>query len=175
MLSDARIAISGKSGCGNSTVSRLVAQSLGLRLINYTFHDMAKEIGISFKQMCELAEQDALYDLRLDQKQLDFAVEPGCVLGSRLAIWLLKEADLKVYLAASLKVRAQRISEREGQSFKELFRETRERDKRDRGRYIKLYHIDIDECNFADLIIDTEHMSPFEIADQIIKEMKNRI
>jgi cytidylate kinase len=32
-----RIAISGKSGCGNTTVSRMVAEKLGLRFINFTF------------------------------------------------------------------------------------------------------------------------------------------
>ncbi|HEY9053576.1 MAG TPA: hypothetical protein VIO60_02025, partial [Rectinemataceae bacterium] len=31
------IAISGKSGCGNTTVSRLVAKRLERRFINYTF------------------------------------------------------------------------------------------------------------------------------------------
>ena len=32
MLNEVRVAISGKSGCGNTTVSRLVAQDLGLRV-----------------------------------------------------------------------------------------------------------------------------------------------
>ena len=56
MSSEVRIAVSGKSGCGNTTVSRLLAERLGVRLINYTFHDMAKERGIPFEQLCLLAE-----------------------------------------------------------------------------------------------------------------------
>jgi cytidylate kinase len=36
-----KIAISGKSGCGNSTVSRIVANRLGLRLVNYTVRALA--------------------------------------------------------------------------------------------------------------------------------------
>ena len=43
------IAISGKSGCGNSSVSRIVAERLGLKLINYTFHDIAE--GRGFKKI----------------------------------------------------------------------------------------------------------------------------
>jgi len=44
---DIRIAISGKSGCGNSTVSRIVATRLGLRVVNYTFKDLARDRGMS--------------------------------------------------------------------------------------------------------------------------------
>ena len=42
-----RIAISGKSGCGNTTVSTMLAQRLGIKLINYTFRNLAKDIGFS--------------------------------------------------------------------------------------------------------------------------------
>lgn len=31
---DVRVAISGKSGCGNTTVSTLLAEKLGVKLIN---------------------------------------------------------------------------------------------------------------------------------------------
>ena len=51
-LSKIKIAVSGKSGCGNSTVSRLLADKLGLKLINYTFHNMAEEAGIPFAEFC---------------------------------------------------------------------------------------------------------------------------
>ncbi|MFP4151829.1 MAG: cytidylate kinase family protein, partial [Alkalispirochaeta sp.] len=100
-----RIAISGKSGCGNSTVSRLLAKRLGIALINYTFHTMADEQGVSFDEMCRLAESDDRWDRYLDAEQVRRAREQSCVLGSRLAIWLLHEADLKVYLAARPEVR----------------------------------------------------------------------
>src|SRR6056297_1712693 len=109
-----KIAVSGKSGCGNTTVSRLVAESLNLRLINYTFKDMAAEHGVSFEKFCGMAEEDLSYDRELDQKQVALAEGGDCVLGSRLAIWMLEDADLKVYLKASPRTRAERISRREG-------------------------------------------------------------
>ena len=70
MLSEVRIAISGKSGCGNTTVSRLVAHELGLRVINYTFKTMATEMGISFDELCVLAESESNYDKELDRKHV---------------------------------------------------------------------------------------------------------
>jgi cytidylate kinase len=72
---DLRIAISGKSGCGNSTVSRLVAGRLGLRLVNYTFKDLARERGLSFEEVCLRAENDSEYDLTIDRMQVALAKE----------------------------------------------------------------------------------------------------
>ena len=100
----ARIAISGKSGCGNTTVTRLVGRKLGLRVVNYTFHNIAEEMGITFEEVCELAEKDPKYDRQLDDMQITLAKEAGIVLGSRLAIWLIEDSNLKVYLSASLKI-----------------------------------------------------------------------
>ncbi len=48
-----RIAISGKSGCGNTTVSTLVADRMNYKMINFTFRTLAKEKGIEFWQFCK--------------------------------------------------------------------------------------------------------------------------
>lgn len=151
------IAISGKSGCGNSTVSRLVAERLGLQVVNYTFHTIADEQGISFDRLREMAETDPSWDRYLDTRQVEMASEGNCVLGSRLAIWMMEDADLKVFLDASLDVRAKRIRGREGGDLETVREKTRERDQRDHDRYLKLYGIDNDRYDeVADLVIDTE-------------------
>lgn len=162
-----KIAISGKSGCGNSTVSRIVADRLGLRLVNYTFRALAAERGISFDEVRRQAEEDSSLDVYLDRRQVELAREGDCVLGSRLAVWLLDDADLKVYLTAPLSVRASRIQRREGGSFQEVLRKTRARDERDRSRYLQLYDIDNDEFDFVDLVIDTQNIQPEDVAERI--------
>ncbi len=98
MLNKITIAISGKSGCGNTTVSKTVADRLNLKFINYTFRTMADERGISFEALRQLAEESTAIDMELDKKQVYLAAEGNCVLGSRLAIWMIDKADLKVYL-----------------------------------------------------------------------------
>lgn len=170
-----RIAISGKSGCGNSTVTKLVGKRLGLRVINYTFHDMAKEMGVTFEEVCELAEKDSKYDRHLDDTQVTLAKKAGIVLGSRLAIWLIEDANLKVYLSASPEVRAQRIANREHANLEFTYEEMMKRDRRDRERYIRLYEIDNDDYHFADLILDTDSMDQHEEADRIVEELNRRL
>jgi cytidylate kinase len=162
-----KIAISGKSGCGNSTVSGLTAEMLGLRMINYTFHTIAGEKGIAFEELCRMAEEDTSWDFYLDKKQVELASEGGCVLGSRLAVWILKDADLRVFLDASPEIRARRIHKREGGSYPDIYRQTLERDSRDHARYLKLYNIDNSQYHFVDIVIDTSKFTPEEIAGQI--------
>lgn len=166
-----KIAISGKSGCGNTSVSKLVADRLGLVWINYTFRMMAADKGLDFMELRRRAERDDSYDRELDAHQIELARGVDCVLGSRLAIWLLKDADLKVYLEASPEVRAARIVAREGGDYKKKLQDTLERDRQDAARYKRIYGIDTDDYSFADLVIQTEKPTPTEIADMIIEHV----
>ncbi len=169
-----RIAISGFSGCGNTTVSNLLAQKLNLPCINYTFKNVAEELNIPFSEVLKKAQTDFIFDKMVDSRQTELASKTSCVLGSRLAIWLLQSADLKVYLTASPDVRAERIYEREGGDIDAIKRITSFRDKDDTRRYKKLYNIDNTEYGFADLIIDTEKNTPEQIVKIILKELKIR-
>lgn len=169
---EVRIAISGRSGCGNTTVSRILAETLDIAFINYTFRSLAQERGIPLADIIENAKTDFTYDRIVDTKQVELARRSSCVLGSRLAIWMLAEANLKVYLTASEEVRAKRIVNREGGSFEETLRFTAMRDSEDTRRYRELYQIDNTEYSFADLVIDTEHHAPEEISLIILGKLE---
>jgi cytidylate kinase len=172
---DFKIAISGKSGCGNTTISKTAAEKLGLRFINFTFRTLAAEHGISLKEVLEKAAKDDFWDREVDRRQVNLAREgEGCVLGSRLAIWMLEDADLKVYLRALPKTRALRIVKREGGELAEVAAFTAERDRQDRERYLRIYRIDYDDYHFADLVIDTDDLSPDEIVDLIIQAAESK-
>jgi len=168
------LAISGKSGCGNTTVSGILAERLGIRLINYTFRTLAVDMGIDFATLLEKAQEDPSFDRTVDEKQVALAHEADCVVGSRLAMWLLPEAALKVYLWASPEVRASRIQMREGKSLGEIMAFTEKRDGRDHQRYLELYGIDNDDWSGADLTINTEGFSPPQIASIIEAAYRER-
>ncbi|MDR0451065.1 MAG: cytidylate kinase family protein [Treponema sp.] len=173
---DIRVAVSGKSGCGNTTVSRLAAGKLNLRFINFTFRTLAEEKGLSLAEVMKLAATDDSWDREVDSRQALIAREKGgCVLGSRLAIWILPEADLKVYLRARPETRTARIVKREGGSFEAVAAFTAERDRQDRERYLRIYNIDNDLYEFADLIIDTDEINAEQIAQLIADEARKKI
>ena len=171
-----RIAISSKSGCGNTTVSTLLSEKLGYPMVNFTFRQMAQERGVDFWTFCRMAEDDYDIDRELDRRQVEMAMEQkDCILASRLAIWMLKVADLKVDLTATAETRAKRVYTREGGSLEERYKETVRRDENDTNRYKTIYGIDNskpEEC--ADLIIATDDKTPDEIVSLIIQEVEKK-
>ncbi len=168
------IAISGKSGCGNTTVGAILARRLGVTPINYTFRSLAADRGIPFERLLELAQEDPSFDRAVDEKQVALARQADCVIGSRLAMWLLPDAAIHVYLWASPEIRAGRVHRREGGTLAEKMAATAARDARDHERYLKLYGIDNDDWTKADLTINTENFLPEEIASIIESAAKSK-
>ena len=130
---------------------------------------------MDLKEILKFAAFDDSWDKEVDKRQVKLAREEGgCVLGSRLAIWMLKEADLKVYLHASPMIRVERIVKREGGDRDEVAAFTIDRDKQDRGRYLNIYGINTDDYKFADLIINTDDKTTQEIYEIIISKAKEK-
>ena len=74
-----RIAISSKSGCGNTTVTTLLAERLGYKMINFTFRQLAAERGVEFWDFCRMAENDVriqalLYTLKNSKKLPSYVI-----------------------------------------------------------------------------------------------------
>jgi cytidylate kinase len=158
----------------------MVAEKLGLRFINFTFRSLAEEKGMSLAEVLPLAEKDDYWDREVDSRQVLLARQEGgsvrgCVLGSRLAIWMLGEADLKVYLTAKSETRVRRIVRREGGDFAAVAEFTETRDRNDHDRYLRLYNIDNNDYAFADLVIDTDNIGPAAIRDRIIETLKQKL
>lgn len=169
-----RVAISGKSGCGNTTVSGLLSKTLGIKLINYTFRQLAEEKGMTLAQVIEAAKNDDSYDKYVDNHQVELAMKESCVLGSRLAIWMLKSADLKVYLFASDETRANRVFNREGGDIEQIKAFTAMRDSEDTKRYKEFYNIDNNNYDFVDLFIDVNTKTPEEIVQDILNKLEEK-
>ncbi len=171
------IAISGKSGCGNSTVSRLVAEELGYQMVNFTFRSLARARGAAFEAIRRRAEVDDSVDREVDRHQVELALVRDSVLGSRLAIWMAPYADLRVYLYADSRIRSQRVWKREGGPFSAAQAHTEERDRLDRDRYLRIYGIDIDRYHELRhlMIVDVTDMRPTEISCAIAAEFLARV
>ena len=70
-----------------------------------------------------------------------------------------KEADLKLFLTASEKVRIQRIAKREGISFNAARRATLLRETLEKRRFNRFYGIDINDTAIYDLTLNTGLLS----------------
>lgn len=185
-----RIAISGKSGCGATTATKLVSAALGVPAYNYTMRDLAAERGTTLDVLQKKALVDAgSIDFELDRRQVSFVVaNPGFVLGSRMAIWLddnrvlsklhslQKPAiDYRFWLSTPLQERAKRVAEREGRPYGDALQHVEKRDEENAQRYAKLYGINVDSLPAGTIEIDTTRNNASQVARIIIDcvERKN--
>ena len=147
-----------------------VGRTLGLKVVNYTFRDLASDIGISFEQIHERSQQNRTFDYLTDLNQIRLSLQPKVVVGSRLAAWLVN-ADLRVWLQASLEERAKRIFRREvdkGLTYESVLYRTLQRDEQNRKRYLQLYGIDSNDRSDFDIIINTEKLTAEQVSSLII-------
>jgi CMP/dCMP kinase len=165
-----RIAISSLSGCGNTTATMNVGRTLDLKVVNYTFRDLAADIGVSFEEIHERSQQNRTFDYLTDLNQIRLSLQPKVVVGSRLAAWLVN-ADLRVWLQASLEERAKRIFRREvdkGLTYEYVLYRTLQRDEQNRKRYLQLYGLDSNDRSDFDIIINTEKLTAEQVSSLII-------
>ena len=143
---------------------------MGLEVVNYTFRDLAQDLGISFEEIQREAAKSRIYDLLTDLKLMRTSLRSRVVVGSRLAGWLI-DADLRVWLHAPLEARAKRIFQREADkhaSYESVLYRTLQRDEQNRKRYLEVYGIDINDRSDFDIIINTERLTAEQVSSLIV-------
>lgn len=162
-----RIALSSLSGAGTTTAVTEIAPQLGFRVVNYTFRDLARELGVEFQKVQDAASLDTRYDYLTDAQLLRASLADNVVVGSRLAGWLVA-ADVCIWLHAPLDVRAQRIYKREGGSLQEVSIKTAKRDAQNAERFQSLYGIDVQDHAPFEFTINTTRLGIDDVAKAIL-------
>ena len=176
------IAISGKPLSGSSTIARKLAKRLGLRTFSAgnIYKSLAKAEerkkateSVNLFLSSEKGSSKSLHEM-IDEMQENEAKKGNVVIEAKLGIHFSgKYADLKIWIEASDKKRAERLAKREGYSYKEAMDIIRNRDAIERSSFRKIYGIDIwGQKKEADLVIDSSDMTPNEIVDVIISALK---
>lgn len=159
------IAISGLSGSGKNAVGELAARKLGLRVVSFTFKSKAKESGVSLMEFQKKANADRKIDIDFDRLIAKEASKGNCVVTTWLGPWVVKDADVRVWLRVPREVRAKRVAKRDNMSVKEALRHIDLRDNDNRKRYRKLYDIDIDNHEDFDIEIKADTLLPAQLVN----------
>jgi len=170
-----KITISGPPGSGTTTVAKIVAQKLGLKLISAgdVFRQLAAKKGMTVEEFSQYAEENPEIDRLIDQTQKEMAEKEGdVVVEGRLSGWFVKNADLKVWIFADPEIRYSRIANREGKDLAAVRQETKLREELEKRRYWKFYSIDIDNWTIYDLIINSGSFDAEGVVDLILKAIE---
>jgi cytidylate kinase len=167
------VTISGLPGSGTTTVSRLVAEALGLDRLpgGEVFRQMAAEAGMTLAEFGVHAQDHPAIDRELDDRLEARAAEGGCVIESRLAGWLVTRAGLtavRVWVDCDDDVRAARVAARDGSTIAEARADNAARSALERTRYQAVYGIDLDDRSTYDLVLDSSAAPAEQLADAIV-------
>jgi len=169
-----RIAISGLTGVGKTTVAEIVAKKLKVAHITFSMKFMAEKMNISLIELQELAKKDHNIDKKFDEIQLkEMEDKKNFVISTWLGPWLAKP-EISIWLTTENSQRFARVSKRENVSFEEAKKYVLKKDEQNMERYMNIYNIDITDHSMFDLELDTTDLTPEQVADIIIKEYKNK-
>lgn len=155
-----RITISGLPGSGTTSLTYHLAEIHRFDVISAgeVFRQMAKERGLSVAQFGAFCEEDPSVDKLIDERQREIVLTNTHIIAEgRLSGWMIPEADLKIWLKASLECRVRRILDRDKYSdFDSALKATEEREACEALRYQQYYNIDITSLIPYHLVLDTE-------------------
>ena len=174
------ITITGSLGSGKSHVSSIIKEATGMEIesIGSLLRKMAQNHGMSTIEFNKYMEEHPELDHELDS----FVKEQGLssipkIFDSRLA-WNFIPQSFKVYLYVEDDIAAKRVfhdNKRVNEKYEnrdEAQFHIAERRKSEILRYKKQYDLDLDALTNYNLVIDTSHSTPEEIASLIIENYK---
>ena len=161
------ICISGLSGSGKNSVGVEVAKLLSLRVVDPTFKTIAAKQKMSLMEFHKKAEKEHSIDKQFDAHLIADAKRGNCVVTTWLGPWMIKDADIRVWLYAPSAVRAKRVAGRDGMTPEQALAHITDRDESNHHRYNEVYKINIYDHSGFELVINTEKFVPAQTA-QII-------
>ncbi len=173
------IIISGMAGVGKSTLAKALADHYGIDYV--CGGDMLKEIarqegyeptenwwetpeGMEFLRK---RKEDPNFDKKLDEMLIERAKKGNCTITSWALPWVWGKG-IKIWLQASQKTRAERISRRDGISLEDAMEYVKKRDRENVELYKKIYGFTLGkELEVFDLVLNVEH-APAEKVKEIV-------
>jgi len=155
-----RITVSGLPGSGTTSLARHLAETHQYTLISAgeVFRQMAKERNLDIAEYARIAEQNPSIDREIDARQREIAEgQDDIIAEGRLSGWCVRNADLKIWLQASMECRVERIFSRDILEDREtaLFL-TREREESEARRYQDYYSIEIGDLSPYHMVLNSE-------------------
>lgn len=181
------IIVSGMPAVGKTSVSRLVAKALGIRILGGgdILKEMAVEKGYTpggddwwdtedGMKFLQERERSARFDRDVDSRLLSKAKAGNVVITSYPLPWLTSEG-IKVWLSGSVDSRSRRMSKRDKIPVGKCRKVLSVRDVENFRLYKKIYRIEFGRnLKPFDLIVDTDSIDETKVAEIIVHFVKNR-
>ena len=175
------ISLTGELSSGKGTVSKILMQDLnyGIYRNGDYFRKLAKEKGMSVTEFNEYVSNYPEIDIQIENSAKEYAKDhDNFIIDARLG-WYAVPESFKVYLTVDIDVAAKRafdnhqdIEKKKTEEFATLEEQKADMLKRyqlENERYFDVYGVRKEDPANYDLIIDTTHLTPNDVA-KIIKD-----
>ncbi len=181
------IIISGMPAVGKTTVSKMVAEELGVPTVGGgdVLKEMAVEEGYTTggedwwdkgegMKFLKERKRSSDFDREVDARLMLKAKKGDVVITSYPLPWLSKEG-LKIWLSGSVRSRANRMAKRDHLPVSKCMKVLSVRDLENYKLYKKIYQIEFGkDLKPFDLVIDTDGIDESRVAQIVLNYVKNR-
>lgn len=173
------ISITGDLASGKGSTSKIIAERLnfGIYKNGEYFRKLAKENNMDVTSFNKYVENHPEIDIQIENSAKEYAEDhDNFIIDARLG-WYAVPESYKVYLTVEIEEAAKRAfqdaARKETENFKTIEEQKNDlelRFKLENERYYNLYHVRKEDLSNYDLVIDTTHKTPSEVADEIIEK-----
>lgn len=166
------LTMGGPPGAGKSDVSKLLAKRLNLNYysVGMFFRKKAKEAGMEFNEFLKRAPEEL--HLEADKHCDEIAKQGNVIIDGRLAAYMAKTANFKIFLTAPLEIRGARVAKRNQVPVPEATAKIMERYTVVVKDIQDLYDIDIRNLKIYDIVLNTEFFDLNEVVDILEKVIR---
>ncbi len=169
-----KITIGGLGGTGKGSVSELLADDLGYKLMSAGryFRDFADEEGVPVAVIEERAKIDPKYDRMVDERTQEYGLTNNHFIFEGRLTWRFIDG-IRILLTCGLEERVARIAGRDKLSFEQAMLATGHREEAAVKRYMTYYNItDITDPLYYEFVVDTTDITAEEATAKIIDFLK---
>jgi predicted cytidylate kinase len=171
-----KITLSGYAGTGKSTVGNILKDKLNYEFVsvgNFSREYAQKEYGLTINEFQEKCKKKPNLDDLIDEKFKQLCNEKENIVADyRLGFHFVKNT-FNVLLKVLDKVAAERIQNANREKESTDIESIKKRNQEMKQRFINKYGVDFTNENNYDLVIDTDNLTPENIAGQIISQIQN--
>ncbi len=179
-----KITLAGVPGSGKSTLRKALATHFNLetkatgdfmrsKALEYGYHDITKFVKEYISQHPEI-------DREVDEAQKQFGQEnDNFVLDAHIGFLFVPDS-IKIFLQCDSEITAKRIlaakrATEAAQDLQSAIAANQTRIQTMRENFQKLYNVDMHDKNNFDFVLDTTHLTPKQVSQQVIEFIESQI
>ena len=156
------ITITGRPGCGKSTIAKMLAEKLGYKYVSAgeLFRQAAEERGVDVNELNMQLRDTNEVDKMIDDKIRALSGQKGLVVDGRVA-WFMLPESYKVFIHADIRVIGTRVflnsKSRKAEGYQtelDAINALTQRFADEKERYYNMYQCDFSDLNNFDLVVD---------------------